>query len=66
MYFGDHQPPHFHVEYGSDEALVSILTLGIIEGKLPPRVMGMVVEWGIDAPAGTSGRLGTGTRSSTT
>jgi hypothetical protein len=47
MYFGDHQPPHFHAEYGSEEALISIITLGIIEGKLPPRVMGMVAEWGL-------------------
>jgi hypothetical protein len=47
MYFGDHQPPHFHAEYGSEEALISITTLGIIEGKLPPRVMGMVAEWGL-------------------
>jgi hypothetical protein len=45
MYFGDHHPPHFHVEYGSDEALISINTLGLIQGKLPPRVMGMIAEW---------------------
>lgn len=46
MFFGDHQPPHFHVQYGDDEAIISILTLGIIEGRLPPRAMGMVAEWG--------------------
>ena len=45
MYFGDHHPPHFHVEYGSDESLISITTLGLIQGKLPPRVMGMIAEW---------------------
>lgn len=45
MYFGDHAPPHFHVEYGNDEALISIHTLGVIQGKLPPRAMGMVAEW---------------------
>lgn len=45
MYFGDHNPPHFHVEYGDAEALISINTLGVIQGKLPPRVMGMVAEW---------------------
>ena len=45
MYFGDHNPPHFHVEYGGAEAVMSINTLGVIYGKLPPRVMGMVVEW---------------------
>lgn len=45
MYFGDHNPPHFHVEYGSAEALISINTLGVVHGKLPPRIMGMVAEW---------------------
>ena len=45
MYFGDHNPPHFHVEYGGSEAVISINTLGVLHGKLPPRVMGMVVEW---------------------
>ncbi len=45
MYFGDHNPPHFHVQYGNIKAIISIQTLGLIEGMLPPRIMGMVVEW---------------------
>jgi Domain of unknown function (DUF4160) len=45
MYFGDHHPLHFHAEYGDDEALISIHTLGVIQGTLPPRILGMVVEW---------------------
>ena len=45
MYFGDHNPPHFHAVYGGEEAVFSINTLGIIEGKLPPRITGMIVEW---------------------
>ena len=45
MYFGDHEPPHFHVQYGDDSAIIRIHTLGLIHGKLPPRVMGMVSEW---------------------
>lgn len=45
MYFGDHQPPHFHAEYGEHEVLVSIDTLAVIAGKLPPRALGMVAEW---------------------
>jgi hypothetical protein len=45
MYFADHAPPHFHAFYGSDEAIVAIDTLAVIAGKLPPRAMGMVVEW---------------------
>lgn len=45
MYFREHSPPHFHAVYGDDEALISIKDLGIVSGWLPPRVMGLVVEW---------------------
>jgi hypothetical protein len=40
MYFADHAPPHFHAEYGSEEALIDIRTLAVFAGKLPPRAMG--------------------------
>ena len=45
MYYNDHAPPHFHVRYGEQKATVSIESLGILDGRLSPRVMGMVVEW---------------------
>jgi hypothetical protein len=45
MFFDDHNPPHFHAEYGSDRALVDIQTLAIFSGRLPPRATGLVVEW---------------------
>jgi len=45
IYFDDHNPPHFHVEYNEDEALISINDLSIIKGNLPPRVMGLAMEW---------------------
>lgn len=45
MYFDDHPPPHFHAEYGSYEAQIDIRTLAIVNGKLPPRAMGLVAEW---------------------
>jgi hypothetical protein len=45
MYFNDHAPPHFHAEYGEDEAVYAIETLEILRGKLPRRAHGMVVEW---------------------
>ncbi|OGO33396.1 MAG: transcriptional regulator, partial [Chloroflexi bacterium RBG_16_56_8] len=48
MFFGDHPPPHFHAEYGEHEALIEIRTLTTIEGALPPRALGMVVEWGAE------------------
>ena len=46
MFFGDHVPPHFHAEYGEFRAQIDIQGLVIIQGELPPRVLGMVVEWG--------------------
>ena len=45
MYFEDHQPPHFHAEYGEHEALIDIHALAVIGGRLPPRALGLVVEW---------------------
>ena len=45
MYFDDHNPPHFHVKYNDFRALISINDLLLIEGELPPRVLGLVVEW---------------------
>ena len=45
MYFDDHPPPHFHAEYGGDAVTVDINTLAVIAGKIPPRAMGLVIEW---------------------
>ena len=45
MYFNDHNPPHFHVLYNEFEAEIEIKTLAILEGELPPRVLGLALEW---------------------
>jgi hypothetical protein len=45
MYFGDHEPPHFHAEYGEQNAVIDIHTLVVIGGYLSPRALGLVVEW---------------------
>jgi hypothetical protein len=45
MFYDDHAPPHFHVRYAEHEATVTITTLTLLEGRLPGRVLGMVVEW---------------------
>ena len=45
MFFDDHNPPHFHAEYGSDLALIDIRNLSVFSGRLSPRVMGLVIEW---------------------
>ncbi len=45
MFYSDRNPPHFHAVYGDYEASFSIETLELIEGKLPARVKGLIVEW---------------------
>lgn len=45
MFYNDHEPPHFHVRYGAHKATVGIESLSVLDGRLPPRVMGLVVEW---------------------
>ncbi len=42
--YNDHNPPHFHVRYSNQKALISIENLNIMEGKLTPRVLGLVIE----------------------
>jgi hypothetical protein len=45
LYFNDHAPPHFHAEYGGNEALYEIQTLQIYAGRLPRRAHNLVIEW---------------------
>jgi hypothetical protein len=45
MFYRDHNPPHFHAVYAEFEGLIDINKLELIGGKLPPRVLGLVIEW---------------------
>ena len=45
MFHNDHQPPHFHAEYGEHQAQVAIGTHTLLRGNLPGRVLGLVQEW---------------------
>lgn len=45
MFYNDHRPAHFHARYGEHKALVGIESLTLLRGSLPPRVLGLVVEW---------------------
>ena len=44
IYWQEHGVPHFHAKYGNHRASVSISELTVLEGELPPRVMGLVLE----------------------
>ena len=46
MYFDDHPPAHFHARYAEFEAVIRIEDLSVQRGALPPRALGLVVEWG--------------------
>jgi hypothetical protein len=45
MYHRDHAPPHFHATYGEFEAVVGIDPIRILDGRLPHRARGFVMEW---------------------
>lgn len=45
MYYSEHPPAHFHVRYGQHKAVVAIESLTVLQGALPPRVHGLVIEW---------------------
>jgi hypothetical protein len=45
MFWDDHNPPHFHARYGEYKAVIEIGTLRVLDGSLPPRALGLVVEW---------------------
>ncbi len=44
MYFREHEPAHFHAEYGEYEITVDIET-GVVTGKFPRRALLAVLEW---------------------
>jgi hypothetical protein len=44
MYFREHNPPHFHIEYQDYEALMNIET-GEITGKMSRRALKLVYAW---------------------
>ena len=45
MFYDDHAPPHFHVRYGEQKAIITIDTLTILQGRLASRAHGLVIEW---------------------
>lgn len=45
MYYQEHNPPHFHVRYNEYKASISIQDLALLNGKLPPKALGLVIEW---------------------
>lgn len=44
---GRHHTPHFHAIYGEYEASIAIDPIAVLDGWLPARVLGYVVEWAL-------------------
>ncbi len=44
MFFNDHNPPYFHVEYGEFKAVIDFED-EIIKGYMPKRALKLVFEW---------------------
>jgi hypothetical protein len=40
-----HHTPHIHVKYQEDEAVVSIADGEVLEGRLPPSKMRLLLAW---------------------
>jgi hypothetical protein len=45
MYFDEHNPPHFHARYGSDNAEIGIDPVVVLMGSLPRRALELVMDW---------------------
>ena len=45
MFFDEHNPPHFHARYGKEKVAIEIDSLRILDGRFPPRALGLVMEW---------------------
>ena len=45
MNFKEHNPPHFHASYNGVTGIFQISPLKYSDGKLPPRIVGLVTEW---------------------
>jgi hypothetical protein len=45
VYYREHLLPHFHAMYAGDEAEIAIDGPAILARRLPPRALGLVMEW---------------------
>ncbi len=45
MYYNEHNPPHFHVDYNGIEAQFDLLEGAFIKGFLPTKQSRLVLAW---------------------
>ena len=44
MFFNEHSPPHFHVEY-QDYTAIIIIEDGTVKGEMPRKQLNLIFEW---------------------
>ncbi len=44
MFFNEHNPPHFHIEYQGYKAKIEIKS-GVLEGKMPKTAINLSLQW---------------------
>ena len=45
LFYEDHNPPHFHAEYGGNKALIDIQNCTVIRSSLPKKQLKLVLAW---------------------
>jgi hypothetical protein len=45
MFYNDDAPPHFHVRYGEQKAVIGIDPIALLEGNLSRRAKALVIDW---------------------
>ncbi len=45
MYWNEHNPPYFHVEYGEEDGVIDIKQLKMTKGNLSRRALNMIIDW---------------------
>ena len=45
IYYSDHNPPHFHAQYGDDQVIIEIRSGKVLKGKVPARLQFFLELW---------------------